>query len=69
MINAAYTPRDDGYPDRRPRHSPETAERTLRYLAARLTEEGTRELRWWHIPTWTEPRPRAVLLAALVGAW
>ncbi|MEW2174823.1 hypothetical protein AB0890_00545 [Streptomyces sp. NPDC005406] len=66
VVTAAYTPRA-GYPHRRPRHSPETAERTLRHLAARLNEEGTRELRWWHIPTWVAPRPRAVFLAALVG--
>ncbi|MFD8545539.1 hypothetical protein [Streptomyces sp. NPDC059649] len=66
VVTAAYTPRD-GYPDRRPRHSPEIAERTLRHLAARLAEEGTHELCWWHIPTWAAPRPRAILLAALVG--
>ncbi|MGW6684263.1 hypothetical protein ACWGBO_30950 [[Kitasatospora] papulosa] len=66
VVTAAYTPRP-AYPHRRPRHSPQTAERTLRHLAARLNEEGTRELRWWHIPTWVAPRPRAVFLAALVG--
>ncbi|MGA5118194.1 hypothetical protein [Streptomyces pseudogriseolus] len=66
VVTAAYTPRH-GYPHRHARHSPETAERTLRHLATRLSEEGTRELRWWYIPTWVASRPRAVLLAALVG--
>ncbi|MDC0768252.1 hypothetical protein [Streptomyces sp. HD] len=63
-VAAAYTPRS-GQP--RPRHSPESAERTLRHLAARLTREGTRDLRWWSIPTWTDRRPRAVLIGALVA--
>lgn len=48
-INAAYTPRP-GNP--RPRYNVETAQRTLRYLATQLTEHGTRDLAWWHIPTW-----------------
>ncbi|MFF8968324.1 hypothetical protein [Streptomyces sp. NPDC014995] len=56
-VTAAYTPRP-GHP--RPRYSPETAERTLRHIAARLTRDGTRDLRWWHIPGWTRRRPRVI---------
>ncbi|MER5192976.1 hypothetical protein ACWD3J_04080 [Streptomyces sp. NPDC002755] len=56
-VVAAYT-RRPGHP--RPRYSVRTAERTLRYIAARLTLEGTRDLRWWHIPGWTGHRPRMI---------
>ncbi|WP_406435477.1 hypothetical protein OHB00_16035 [Streptomyces sp. NBC_00631] len=63
-VTAAYTPRP-GY--RRPRYSPETAERTLRHIAVRLTEEGTRDLRWWHIPGWGNRRSRAIAVGCVVG--
>ncbi|WP_405967126.1 hypothetical protein OG613_15035 [Streptomyces sp. NBC_00015] len=56
-VVAAYT-RRPGHP--RPRYSARTAERTLRYLAARLTQEGARDLRWWHTPGWTGHRPRLI---------
>lgn len=48
------------------RYSPETAERTLRHLAARLTEEDTRELHWWRIPSWPGRRSRAWITGAAV---
>lgn len=65
-ITAAYTPRP-GHP--RPRYSVATAEHTLRYLATRLTEQGTSDLAWWHIPTWTTHRSRVIRLAvaAMLG--
>ncbi|MFJ9019053.1 hypothetical protein ACIRPU_03550 [Streptomyces sp. NPDC102259] len=56
-VVAAYA-RRPGHP--RPRYSARTAERTLRYLAARLAEDGTRDLRWWHLPGWTGHRPRMI---------
>ncbi|MER6256337.1 hypothetical protein ABT224_33815 [Streptomyces sp. NPDC001584] len=55
-VRFAYT-QTDGC--RRPDYSPEQAERTLRYIAERLTEERTRDLHWWHIPGWGRPRVRA----------
>jgi len=71
-ITAAYTPRP-GHPP--PRYTPETAQRTLRYLATQLTEHGTSDLAWWHIPTWTTHRSRMIrnglggaLMNGLVGA-
>lgn len=64
VVTAAYTPRH-GRP--RPRYSPQTAERTLRYLATQVTRAPDRELRWWDIPTWTERRPRMILVGALTG--
>ncbi|WP_328482215.1 hypothetical protein OHS71_28730 [Streptomyces sp. NBC_00377] len=65
-VAAAYT-RRPGHP--RPRYSAATAERTLRYVAARLAREDTRDLRWWHIPGWTGHRPRMIavwIVSALV---
>jgi hypothetical protein len=59
-ITAAYTPRP-GRPV--PRYTVATAERTLRYLAARLSEHGTADLAWWHIPTWTTHRSRMIAAA------
>ncbi|MFI1731754.1 hypothetical protein ACH40E_21585 [Streptomyces acidicola] len=64
LVTAVYSPKAG---KQRPRHSPETAERTLRFLAARLTDEGTQDLRWWHIPAWAKPRPRAVFLGVVVS--
>ncbi|MER6733731.1 hypothetical protein [Streptomyces puniciscabiei] len=62
-VTAAYTPRA-GHPP--PRWSPETAKRTLRYIARHLTGEVSRELRWWHLPGWTPSRPRALAMGAAV---
>jgi RecA/RadA recombinase len=56
-ITAAYTPRPG---HRSPRYSVDTAHRTLRYLATQLTEHGTRDLAWWHIPIWTTHRSRMI---------
>jgi hypothetical protein len=74
VVTAAYTPRPEDPP---PPWSPETAERTLRYIASQLTTAGTRELRWWDIPNWAEPKARSkvtglaaagILLAVVIGA-
>ncbi|MFE1882701.1 NACHT domain-containing protein [Streptomyces diastatochromogenes] len=64
-VRAAYTPRPGC---KRPRYSPEQAERTLRYIAGRLTEENTYDLRWWQIPCWGRPRTRA-LVSWLLTIW
>jgi hypothetical protein len=59
-ITAAYTSRP-GHPQ--PRYTVATAHRTLRYLATQLTEHSTRDLAWWHIPTWTPHRARMIMAA------
>jgi hypothetical protein len=71
-IAAAYTPRP-GHPA--PRYTVATADDTLRYLATQLTEHGTSDLAWWHIPTWTTHGSRMIrsavmsaLMNGLVGA-
>lgn len=63
-VTTAYTPRP-GHPT--PRYTAASAHRTLRYLAVQLTEHGTSDLAWWHIPTWTTHRSRTIRSAA-VGA-
>ncbi|MER6345023.1 hypothetical protein ACWC10_06405 [Streptomyces sp. NPDC001595] len=55
-VRFAYTPRKGG---KSPPCSPEQAERTLRYIAARLSEEETTDLCWWQIPAWGRRRFRA----------
>lgn len=64
-VTAAYTmkPRPQGC---RP-YSPQMAERTLRYLAVRLTEEDARQLLWWQIPTGPHRPSGAWLAAVAVG--
>jgi MFS family permease len=44
----------------------EAVERTLRYFATQLTEHGTADLVWWHIPTWTPHRFRMTAGAATI---
>ncbi|MFB7053538.1 hypothetical protein ACFCXT_10510 [Streptomyces vinaceus] len=56
-VEVAYTRRTRPHGCRP--YPPETAERTLRHLAARLAEEDTSELRWWRIPSWPGRRSRA----------
>ncbi|MER5883336.1 hypothetical protein ABT160_05870 [Streptomyces sp. NPDC001941] len=60
LVTAAYTVRP-GHPP--PRYSVPTAVRTLRYVARRLDQEGTRDLTWWHIPSWIDRRRNAALVA------
>lgn len=66
---AAYTPRP-GHP--RPPYTVETARRTLRHLALQLKgavdpSPETRDLSWWHSPTWTKPYSR--IIRAVLGTW
>ncbi|MEU9925242.1 hypothetical protein AB0H51_28850 [Streptomyces griseoluteus] len=62
-VTFAYTRRKGG---ERPRYSPEQAERTLRYIARRLTDDDTHDLRWWQIPCWGNPGARARVTWTLV---
>jgi hypothetical protein len=58
--------------DQRPGHSPltydlETAQNALRCIAARMNQDGTRDLAWWHIPAWAPPAPRVLISGLAVG--
>jgi hypothetical protein len=44
-----------------------TAQRTLARIAARMNQDGTRNLNWWQIPAWAPRKPR-VIASAIAGA-
>jgi len=50
VLPAAYLQRP-GEPA--PRYDLRTADRALRYIARRMNQEGTRDLRWWQVRAWT----------------
>lgn len=50
-----------------PRYSLATAQHTLQLIAARMSQENTRDLAWWRIPTWTSALPRALTIGAASG--
>jgi hypothetical protein len=61
----AYTPQT-GDPSQ-PRYTLATAQHTLRLIAARMSQDHTRDLAWWRIPTWTPTLPRALTIGAASG--
>jgi hypothetical protein len=61
IIAVAYTPRPGQPPVR---YTPETARRTLTFIAERLRNAQTPDLAWWTIPTWI-PLTTRTLIALL----
>jgi hypothetical protein len=49
------------------RYSLATAQHTLQLIATRMSQENTRDLAWWRIPTWTSALPRALTIGAASG--
>jgi len=47
-----------------PRYDLQTAMNALANIAARMSQEGTRDLKWWHIPQWA-PSGRRIILGGL----
>ncbi len=64
VLPAAYTPRPGEPP---PRYDLQAAQHALHYIAARMNQDGTRDLAWWHIPGWTSPAPRVIATGLVVG--
>ena len=64
VLPAAYA-QQPGQPP--PRYDLQKAQRALSQLAARMNQDGTRDLRWWTIPRWVAAEPR-ILAAALALA-
>jgi len=64
VVPAAYTARP-GSPSLR--HTPRQAERTLAFIAWRMSSDDTRDLAWWAIPRWIGPLPRCALASAVFG--
>lgn len=63
IISTAYAP----HPERRPRHTPAAARRTLHWLATRLAHDDTRDLAWWHLPNWMPSSFQIFVLPLLAG--
>jgi hypothetical protein len=64
VLPAAYTVRP-GEPA--PRYDLQTAERALRCLAARMNQDGTRDLQWTQIRGWVPAAPRSIVTGLLFG--
>lgn len=64
VLPAAYTPRPGEAP---PRYELQTAQHAMRFLAARMNQDGTRDLAWWRIPAWAPAAPRAITTGLTVG--
>jgi hypothetical protein len=64
VLPAAYTPRPGEVP---PRYQLEAARLALSYVAAMMTQAGTRDLAWWRIPDWMPAVPRVIATGMVFG--
>lgn len=64
VLPAAYA-RRPGQPP--PPYDLPAAQNALIRIAARMNQDGTRDLQWWRIPTWVPHPPRGRLLAVIGG--
>jgi hypothetical protein len=64
VLPAAYAQRPGDPPLRYNLH---TAQQALRCLAARLNQDGTRDLLWWRIPEWAPAVPRIIATGLVFG--
>jgi hypothetical protein len=64
VLPAAYTPRPGEAP---PRYEVQAVQHAMRYIAARMNQDGTRDLAWWRIPSWTSAAPRVIATGLLIG--
>ncbi|HEX4657182.1 MAG TPA: hypothetical protein VH307_07340 [Streptosporangiaceae bacterium] len=64
VLPAAYMPRPgEGVPA----YNLHTAERALAKIAARMNEDGTRDLQWWRLPEWAPVALPNELMSLLAG--
>jgi hypothetical protein len=64
VLPAAYTPPPGEPPSR---YGLEDARLVLGKIAARMSQEGTRDLSWWRLPAWASATPRAIVTGAMFG--
>jgi hypothetical protein len=57
VLPAAYAPQPGQPP---PRYDLQAAQNALAKVAARMNQDGTRDLQWWQIPQWAPSAPRIV---------
>ena len=63
VVPAAYAPRLGQPP---PRYDLQTAQKALAKIAARMNQDNTRDLQWWHISRWAPPVPRIIAVGLMV---
>lgn len=64
VLPAAYTPLPGEPPSP---YGLDEARRTLGRIAARMSQEGTRDLSWWRLPAWASAAPRVIVTGAVFG--
>ncbi len=64
VLPAAYAPRPGEAP---PRYELQAAQRALGQIAARMNQDGTRDLAWWRIPAWASAAPRVIATGLVFG--
>jgi len=64
VLPAAYTPPPGEPPSR---YELEEARRVLGYIAARMSQDGARDLSWWRIPAWASAAPRVIVTGVVFG--
>lgn len=64
VLPAAYALRPGKPP---PRYDLQSAQNALAKIAARMNDDGTRDLYWWYIPRWAPSAPRVVLGGIVVS--
>lgn len=64
VLPAAYAPRPGQPP---PRYDLATAQGALGYIAARMNQDGSRDLQWWRIAAWAPAAPRRILTGLACG--
>jgi hypothetical protein len=64
VLPAAYAHRPGRPP---PRYALPTAQNALTKIAARMNQDGTRDLQWWRIPAWAPPAQRFVMGSLVIG--
>ena len=64
VLPAAYAPRPGEPP---PRYDVQVAARALSYIAARMNQDSTRNLAWWHIHAWTARSVQVIVTGLVTG--
>ncbi len=64
VLPAAYAPRPGEAP---PRYGLPAAQQALGHVAARMSQDGTRDLAWWRIPAWAPVGPRVIATGLVFG--
>ena len=64
VLPAAYAPRPGEVP---PRYRLQAAQLALGYVAARMSQAGTRDLAWWRIAGWVPAIPRVIATGLVFG--